>query len=337
MGKQTPRLVAGMLSLFLSGTGIAQDYQWTEIVIPGTTVAQAWQINDKGQVAIGVTTDERSGIYQDGTFTPLPPPPEGFQFVGALGINNDGVIAGTATDIGGHRQGFILRGSTYTFFSRPGADNTYGRAIADSGLVTGYSDNTDGSTAGFVYDPVAESFTDATPPGSTNTITQGMNNLGRISGHGTQPGIGRYGFVWQQEAIFNGTSELMPFLDRTRIDVGTSARGINDSGVIVGFLSTPTGTNDGFVGSAALGYLRLVAPGGEIAGNSTICSGINNFAQVVCYVWDSTSTPLSAFIGSPAAGMTAPTRQIAGSPSTVRTNSKRSEQLPSPAPHWQAP
>src|SRR6516162_4903125 len=93
-------IVVGMLSLLLSNLAGAQGYSWTEIVIEGTTVVQAWQINDIGQVAISGTTDGRSGIYLDRTFTQLPPPPEGFQVL-ALGINNGGVITGGATDTSG--------------------------------------------------------------------------------------------------------------------------------------------------------------------------------------------------------------------------------------------
>src|SRR5215472_9070540 len=136
MQRRMPCLVVGMLSLLLSNLAGAQGYQWTEIVIPGSTISNAFGLNDKGQTAV-ILTDGTAGIYGDGTFTPLPPPPEGIR-VGATGINNDGVITGTAftavTD-----QGFILRGSTYTLFSRPGWDFTEPRAIANSGLITGFS------------------------------------------------------------------------------------------------------------------------------------------------------------------------------------------------------
>ncbi len=302
MQSRVPCLVVGMLSLLFSRLAGAQDYQWTEIVIEGATVLQAWQINDKGQVALS-TTDGRSGIfYGDGTFMPLPPPPQGLG-VYAFGINNDGVITGFAFTVPGTSpQGFILRGSTYTLFSRAGWDNTQPRAIANSGLITGYNYSNDFTRfAGFIYDPDT-GFTDATPPGSTNTITQGMNTFGRITGHGVEPGIGRYGFVWQQRTITKGKRELRPFLARLKIDVdNTSTRGINDSGVVVGFTSNPDGTS-GFVGNDARGYQRLVAPGGELPGNSTICQSINTLAQVVCGVQDSAFNPQGAFIGSPSKG-----------------------------------
>ena len=247
------------------------------------------------------TTDAGNGIYADGTFTLLPPPPQGFQFVIPLGINNDGVITGGAVTVAGNSLGFILRGSTYLIFSRPGWANTNARSISNSGLITGYSDDGAGSNAGFIYDPDTDTFTDATPPGSFNTIVQGMNAFGRITGHGQEsPGIGRYGFVWQQGTIIQGERELRPFLSRLKIaGLGAATRGINDSGIVVGFTNEATGVNHGFVGNDASGYERLIAPGGEIAGNSTICSSINNLAQVVCYVWDPTATPLGAFIGSP--------------------------------------
>jgi hypothetical protein len=293
-----------MLPLLLSNLAGARDYQWTEIVIQGTTVVQAWQINDRGQVVISLTTDGRSGIYADGTFTPLPPL-EGFQLTVA-GINNEGIITGGATDGAGIQHGFILCGSTYTIFSRPGWENTAGRAIANSGLITGQNFSTDLTTfAGFIYDPDTDTFTDATPPGSTDTLVQGMNKFGRITGHGREPGVpgrGRYGFVWQQRAITKGKRELLPFLERLSLDFHTRARGINDSGIVVGFFSDAAARGDGFVGNDARGYQRLVAPGGEVAGNSTICEGINNFAQVVCFVIDPASNTLGAFIGSPVEG-----------------------------------
>jgi hypothetical protein len=289
-----------MLSLLLPRLAGAQGYQWTEIIIRDATVFRAAGLNDKGQTAV-TTTDGRTGIYRDGTFTPLPPPPPGFQ-VAAWGINNHGVITGCAFTVPDTcPQGFILRGSTYTFFSRPGWENTVPRAIAGSGLVTGQSFNdSDGRNAGFIYDPDTDTFTDATPPGSTNTITAGMNRFGRISGSGQEPGIGRYGFVWQQGTITRGNRELRPFLARLKIDVdNTNIRGINDSGVVVGFTTNPAG---GFVGSDVRGYQRLVPPGGDVPGNVTFCQGINNFAQLVCDVTDSAINPLGSFIGSPVKG-----------------------------------
>jgi hypothetical protein len=131
-----------------------------------------------------------------------------------------------------------------------------------------------------------------------------MNKYGRISGNGRQPGIGKYAFVWQQGTLAKGERKLLPFLDRIKIDFkidadGSAARGINDSGVIVGFTGSAAGTYEGFVGSDSRGYQLLVPPGGDAAGVSTICQGINNAAQVLCGVSDAALNLLGAFIGSP--------------------------------------
>ena len=128
MQRRLPWFAVGVFLLLLSKFAGAQEYSWTEIVIPGATVSNVFGLNDKGQTAVTLT-DGTAGIYGDGIFTPLPPPPEGFR-VGATGINNDGVITGPAFGVAGTEQGYILRGSNYTLFSRPGWDYTEPRAIA---------------------------------------------------------------------------------------------------------------------------------------------------------------------------------------------------------------
>jgi hypothetical protein len=229
-----------------ANAGAAAPYVWTEIVLPSSSVANAFGPNDRGQVAV-TAVDGTSGIYRNGTFTQLPAPPAGYQ-VSATGINNAGVIVGVAsTTTDTHEQGFILVSGVYTFFSRPGWGNTEPRAIGNSGLVTGYSFQDTGETAGFVYDPATGVFTDVTPRLSTFTIAQGINKFGRISGNGREAVLGRFGFIWQQGTFTNGPRQLLPFLDRFIVDAGsTNARGINDAGIIVGYISGATSA--GFIG-----------------------------------------------------------------------------------------
>ena len=292
--------VASALTLiFTIGSANAAGYSWTEILSPSLgPIGQAFGLNDKGQVAVTSADGSKTGIYRRGIFTPLPSPPAGYT-VAALGINNAGAIVGSAFPASAHEQGFILIGSSYTFFSRPGWDNTEARAISQSGLVTGYSyDDAFTLFSGFVYDPLAGSFTDATPPGSTGgfSTTQGMNADGRITGDGRLPGLGRYAFVWQQGTLVKGERQLAPFLARFKIaDVGSAARGINDAGLIVGF----TNSGVGFVGSDSRGFQLLIPPGGDAQGASVACEGINNFRQVVCGVSDAAGNTLGAFIGTP--------------------------------------
>jgi len=86
------------------------------------------------------------------------------------------------------------------------------------------------------------------------------------------------------------------FLNAASTDLAPSPWCLQNSGRFVTFTRL---NSEGFVGNDARGYQPLVAPGGEIAGNSTFCQGINKFAQVVCFVNDSAGNPLGAFIGCP--------------------------------------
>jgi hypothetical protein len=289
--------------------GTGSGYSWTEILVPSIgPLGLVIGINDNDQVAVNNADGSKSGIYHKGIFTPLARAPAGYSAVDATGINNSGAIVGGAFSPSdpSHQQGFILIGSKYSFFSRLGWDNTAGRAISNSGMITGFNYNGVGNipnpdlstTAGFIYNPVTKTFTDATPPGSGMgfSTAQGMNASGRISGDGRLPdGSGRYAFVWQQGALGNDGHQLAPFLAKFSIgENGSVARGINDAGVIVGFLNG----GPGFVGSESRGFLLLVPPGGDAAGAFAGCSGINNFRHVVCEVTDALGNN-RAFVGTP--------------------------------------
>ena len=299
--------VLSALTLIVTvGSASAAEYTWTAILIPSIgPIGNAFGINDKGQVAVNSADGSKAGIYRNGIFTPLPPTPAGYSKISVYGINNAGTIVGGAyppTDPT-HEQGFVLIGSKYTFFSRQGWSNTEARAIANSGLITGYNRTDDLSTsAGFVYNPATNTFTDATPPGSGAgfSTAQGMNAAGRISGDGrsADPNVGRYAFVWQQQTIVKGTDQLLPFLARSQIvGADSAARGINDAGLIVGF-SNP-GSPVGWVGNDARGFQLLVPPGGDAPGVGVACEGINNLNQVVCDVMDPNGNSVGDFIGTP--------------------------------------
>jgi hypothetical protein len=298
--------VLGLLELTPAGAFAGESYAWTPVVIPNVTIQSAFGVNDQGQITIVDVTGTVTGIYQSGRFTRLPAPPAGFT-VGAIGINARGVIVGSAfTPPNPHEQSFILAQGQYRFFSRPGWDNTEARSIGPSGLVVGISSQDTGETAGFVYDPSAGTFTDVTPTGSLYTIAQGINKFGRISGSGDDgsqypDSVGRYAFIWQQNSLGNGALAAVPFQERVKlvVDGVTNARGINDDGVISGWVRS-NGQTTGFVGNASRGYQLLIPPGGDAAGAASYCQGINNARQVICTVTDAnTGNTLAVFLGSP--------------------------------------
>jgi hypothetical protein len=299
-------LTAGALSLLAlvsTSAMAAAAYVWTEIVVPNAMVLSGFGPNNLGQVAI-TNSDGTTGIYRLGSIRPLPAPPAGYKVVAAGGINDTGVIVGSATTTAdpSHDQAFILANGQYRFFSRSGWQNTDARGIGPSGLVVGISSQDDfaisGAIAGFVYDPSTGNFTDVTPVGSFYTIVQGINKFGRISGSGQDDSLGRYAFIWQLSTLTRDDRKLVPFLDRIRIADGfANARGINDEGVITGW-GHSNGQTVGFVGSSSRGYELVVPPGGDAAGASSFCQGINNARQVACVVQDPAGNSRD-FVGSP--------------------------------------
>src|SRR5262252_5899437 len=102
-------------------------YSWSEILVPSIGPPQpAFGINDKGQVAVTNAAVTVTGIYSHGIFTRLPAAPAGYNSLTAYGINNAGVVTGSALSAacGYCEVGFILTGTTYKFFAHPGFANT---------------------------------------------------------------------------------------------------------------------------------------------------------------------------------------------------------------------
>ena len=67
----------------------AAAFAFTPVTVPGATIFNFYGPNDKGQIPLSTTIG--GGIWQNGNFTLLPPPPSGVADVEPTGINNDGV------------------------------------------------------------------------------------------------------------------------------------------------------------------------------------------------------------------------------------------------------
>lgn len=262
-------------------------YVFTTVDYPGTLDTLVFGLTNTGRVGGSATFDEISNFgftYSTGVFTPLPPAPLS---IGATGINDSGVIVGGAGSL--PEQGFVFSAGAYSFFSRPGWTNTEARAINNAGLITGYSydlDGTGGLTAssGFIYDPAASAYVDIPWPGSTLVIAQGINAAGQVVGSAQAPGT--QSFLREPDGTINS------------FQVGglaTRARGINDSGLIAGWVSDGAGIH-AFVASSS-GYELLDAPGAVLG---TFGEAINNAGQIAGN-WQGADGALHGFIATPAA------------------------------------
>lgn len=285
--------------------------------VPGSTWTQLWQLNSAGQIAAG--SDLGGFVYSGGAWLPLPAPPASSGFaagdLNALGINDHGVIAGAGANAAIAETSFILRGSTWSFFTAPyGYPATEARALGNNGVVTGTNwDPANFTGTAFVYDPgapvsgYASGFTQIVPTLSGQpafmSIPGAMNDAGVFVGSSNFAGHGRWGFVYHP----GGTTEVF------RLNgLPTSARGINNAGTLMGFLRAPGDTHGAgliWAGntSSAQTYdcadLLGGAPDTGLYGESINDSGVltggypdaaGNYHGVV--IWPEVALPSSGFV-----------------------------------------
>jgi uncharacterized membrane protein len=264
------RLVLAVLALAPLAAGAT--YVFNTIEYPGAVFTDVRGINNTGRIVGYASFDNVtffSFTYQAGVFSALPPVPggPGMEAV-AHGINDAGDIVGSLVDpaLPAIANGFLLPAGSgaYMAFARPGWPATFGRAISNSGLLIGYTDDLAGTSAGFIYDRVASTYQDISIPGSLLTIAQSMNGAGQVVGSAVLPGGSQ---AWLREP--GGSLTMFQILGRP-----TRARGINDVGVIAGFMSIGA-VNTGFVGTSS-GFEELMVPGSD----HTFPESINNAGQV---------------------------------------------------------
>ncbi|MBL8516084.1 MAG: hypothetical protein JNM76_03850 [Betaproteobacteria bacterium] len=235
------RALALLASLLFTALAHAQ-YTFTTFSLPGTDGMQGWGINSALRVpgnAYGGAAPPPDSLvfdYATGTLTPVPSPGGGLTAL-LIGINNAGQLTGSYTD-GSGVKGVVLTGSFYDTFFYPGGTKTYGRALNNTGLVTGYAETgmTPMASVGFIHTPAAGTYTTIAPTGSTFTIAQGVNDAGVVVGSSVMAPdavyagspAGQYGWVRQP----SGTLTFF------RVNgLPSRARGINSAGEIVGWVT----------------------------------------------------------------------------------------------------
>jgi probable HAF family extracellular repeat protein len=258
------RKVLAGVSLFLLFVGSARaGYVFTTVLPSGANVSDANSINNLGQIVgdYRTNTTAPSFLLAGGTYTPLNFP--GAVSTVATGINDGGIIVGTAEFSSLH--GFLLQGGNYSFLDIPGARSTQPQGVNASSLVVGSYEDQNFVEHGFLYD--GTNFTPINYPGATLTMAFGINSAGNIVGTYNDANFVGHGF------LFDGTNY-------TSFDVPgatlTQANGINDSGVIVGTYNDASGFQHGFVFQN--GSFSTVDRPGFLA---TDVIGINNAGDLV--------------------------------------------------------
>ena len=293
----------------LAVSSVSQGWVFVDVDYPGAPSTFLGGINNLGQAAGAAsyydvdTTDPNNPIT-----TPLPPyavsflynvkppafnllPPALGYVVSAFANNDAGVVVGQAQadPFSADMIGFILDTSGYRFFAHPGFNQTVPRGIGSTGLVTGFATNDYNRVGqiGFIYDPVLDAFTDITFSGGINVFAQGINANGQIVGSvnfpavgGAYPGSprGRYSYLREPD----GSTTLF------RVNgLPTSARGVNDAGLITGFVTGADGAVTGFVAilPGRSGYQAVTVPAAQLFGvpglNDPAPQAINNGGRIV--------------------------------------------------------
>lgn len=139
--------------------------------------------------------------------------------------------------------------------------------------------------------------------GGSTSLGRGVNNAGDVVGIATTDSYSKHGFLWQGEFAkipninpFNGNTEPLLVSQSQITDLltlgGTNsgAFGINDSGEIVGYSDTSSGTIHAFLNSN--GNMKDL---GTLGGDNSGAKSINNLGQVVGWA-DTANSGSQAFL-----------------------------------------
>jgi hypothetical protein len=298
--------LAGWCALAAATPAVA--YEYTSVEYPGALGTSLWGLNNSGTatgtaaLADGISTAGFTLDTRKGTLTTLDETtPGGYPF-SPLGINEAGMLAGPLAITDEVSEGATRdKQAGYATFSIAGYATTVARAIGPSGLVSGYAIDDSGAWTGFLHDSKSGADT-LFLSGSPQVIPQGTNGRGLLVGSvalpadGAFPGspAGQYGFVREPDDTIT--------LFRVN-GLPTRARGLNDSGTMVGFLGN-TATAIGFVLPAPRGggYRDLTAgPEAQLMvpdAAGTVPQSINN-AGVVVGQWFDTLFNGIGFVATP--------------------------------------
>ena len=176
----------GVVGFLWSPDGSYQEISSIPGVPPPDRIDIAYGINDNGQVVGADFVGRHVGfIWQGGAMSFLQVP--GASTTEAHGINNSGVIVGTADN-----YGFIDFGGQISLMGIPGATVVDARAINNDDTVVGsYNDGT--HWHGWIDQGGSLTFINA--PGATDTWVTGINDAGTIVGYDSVDGGAPQGFI----------------------------------------------------------------------------------------------------------------------------------------------
>ena len=260
-----------LLTLFIA-LRASPSYSVNDLGTLGSSTAIGFKINDSGTV-IGwaETVDGYSQAFQSapgGTLQTLAALSASDSY--AMGINNAGVIAGTAY-VNGQPHGVTWNGLTTTDLGA----GVFVTGINDPGAVIG------GNGHAFILINGVYRDLGVLPDGGWSSAS-GINQSGTVVGDSSLASGNFRGFVWNQQS---GMVEL-----GTLGGLDSHATGINQSGEVIGHASLASGYEHAF---SAVG--AVMTDLGTLGGSS-YAYGINDSGTIVGYSWPANSDNSHAFV-----------------------------------------
>jgi hypothetical protein len=222
---------------------------------PGAVQTQATGINNEGLVTgfwapTNTGSDANFGLLRAATgknFSYLsvtdPLLASAPQVDQALGVNNEGEVAGSYADASGNSHGFVYNVTTaaYTPITIGGNPQVFVEGINDNNEVVGYYQTRSGADVGFVRNASGGVVTHFSVPGTRMTQLFGINNSGIAVGFYMSRNNLPIGLYYQPS-----TGAWTQVEDPDGVG-GTFVNGINNKGQLVGFFIDAAGNYHGML------------------------------------------------------------------------------------------
>lgn len=247
----TLRVLLPVAAVLLASTATeAATYAFTTVDVPTAIGSTTVRDINNGELVVGQFTDgtgEHGYLYSGSTFTTLDDPIAAIGKTRATGINDSGLVTGNYTDSNGIQHGYLYNGSTYTTLDDPNAIN----------LSSGQG-----------------------------TFTIAINNNNNVAGRYVDSSGKNYGFIYNGNSFskLENPNSSYDASKKTLGYFGTTARGINDNGVVVGGYSNLLHFASGEEINSLFGYVyngntfKTIAVPGSIY---TEALAINNIGLIV--------------------------------------------------------
>jgi len=269
------------------------QYRFVSIVIPGSTGAYAYGIDDAGRV-VGLYDDASNNtngfVWQNGTLHTLDNP--GSVDTGLDGVSSRGVAIGAFGDLTtAHAATYSFPSGTWAMLPDiSGMPINEGFGINDFGVAIGAAGGGDfdniSNLAAWIWNPSTQSYSFFAAPGATqySTSLDAINDRGQIVGSFRDSSGVYHGFLKQGETY-------------TAIDVpgatDTFPLGINNSGTVVGQFANLSGMPEGFFRTSDGVFTVVDFPGAL----GTEIGNINDRGDICGYWVDPKTGVWTAFVG----------------------------------------